>query len=103
MAKKKPLCKKVVSEKTKQPEFKPGDKPYCQFGNIILNKNVPWAEVIVEILDKGYALNDIANYAETTLWVLNEVVKLNYDVLPFRAGARIITLHAELFPELYID
>jgi hypothetical protein len=85
----------------KSVEFKPGNKPYCHFGKEILNKDVPWVEIIIEILDKGYNLNQIADYAETAFTSLREVVRSNYDALSFRAGARIITLHCSLYPEIY--
>lgn len=87
----------------KSVKFKPGDKPYCYFGKEILNKNVPWLEIILEILKKGYTLYQLAKLIGVDFKILRQVVQLNYGCLPFRAGARILTLHSQLLPMNYFE
>jgi lambda repressor-like predicted transcriptional regulator len=101
MAKKKDIVNnKIVSKKAK-PEFKPGDKPYLEYDGVTLNANVPWHEIVTEIKEKNYSLSAIAAVAGTTLSALKEVLKQNFDVLSFRAGARLITLHYQLYASCY--
>lgn len=85
---------------TTYPEFKPGDKPYTQFGNVMLNANVPWDELVNELIKSGQSMKQIADYAECPLDVIRNIRKGVFDGLHFRAGARICTLHYKAFPHL---
>jgi hypothetical protein len=80
-------------------EFKPGDKSYTQFGSETLNANVPWCEVLQEILIKGYSIGQLAKEVETTEQNLFNVLQENYQSLNFRTGARILSIHYRLHPE----
>lgn len=102
MAKKKPPLD-TENVKKPAPEFKPGNKPHCQFGNEVLNQNVPWDVVLNDIEEKGYSLVTIASIAETTLDTLQNVLKQQFDDLSFRSGARIIGLHYRVCPSAYIE
>ena len=77
-------------------EFKSGNTPYLQYGNEILNNNVPWDELVQAILDKGQTIKQIANYAETEINIIENVLQQSYQGLTFRAGARIVALHHKL-------
>jgi hypothetical protein len=100
MAKKK-IHRKKFSLKSEPPEFKPADKPYLEYDGVILNANVPWHEVIADIVLQQYSLVDIAVFIEADIKTLEEVLKQNFDVLSFRAGARLITLHYRLCSACY--
>jgi hypothetical protein len=101
MAKKKPL---IDPENVKKsvPEFKPGDKPYCQFGKEVLNQNVPWDEILSEISMKGYPHHAIALEIGTELETLQYIEENFFDKLSFRAGARMISMHYRVSPECYL-
>lgn len=88
------------SQPPKGPEFKPGDKPYTQFGNVMLNANVAWDALVNELIDSGTSMKEIADYAECPLDVIRNIRQGNFDGLHFRAGARICTLHYRAYPEL---
>jgi hypothetical protein len=104
MTKKKCVRKdKETKIKSKQPEFKPGNKPYCQFGKEILNKNVPWDKVLSEIVVKGYSPQAVALQIGTKLSILKQIEKKHFDKLSFRAGARMLSIHYRVSPECYSD
>ena len=96
------MAKKKFPRKNSLPEFKPGDKPYLEYDGVILNANVPWNEIVTDIKEKHYSLSTIAAIAEATLGTLKAVLKQNYDSLPFRSGARLLTLHNRLYPQCYL-
>lgn len=101
MAKKKPVNKKDGEIKAAEPEFKPGDTPHLEYDGSVLNANVPWNEVILELQQQGCAASDIADYAECAESVIKELVNKNYSNLNFRTGARIITYHCKHNPSVY--
>lgn len=83
------------------PIFKPGDKPYTEFGKEILNGNVAWDEVVQAILDTGYDKGELALDVGLQKAAVNRILAGEYDDIYFRAGARILTIHCRLFPHLY--
>jgi hypothetical protein len=91
----------MSKKKPPYPEFKPGEESFCRFGKEFLNKNVPWHEVVADLVDRNYSLIAIAAFAQTQLSVIQEVGQRNFSTLSFRAGARLITLHYRLCPEHY--
>jgi hypothetical protein len=100
MAKKKPDddAKKVPK---KAQEFKPGNTPYYEYDGTVLNANVPWNEVVTDLVTRGQSVKSIAEYAQCSVEVISAVLQKNFNVLCFRAGARIITLHCNFYPEAY--
>jgi hypothetical protein len=102
MPKKKSNLKQVVKIES---DFKPGDKPYYEYDGMILNANVPWNELVQELVQEllinGYSELNVAKYSGRTLRVIKDVLNKSYDGLCFRAGARIITLHSRIFPACY--
>lgn len=100
MAKKK-TCNETDVKVKSAPEFKPGDKPYCEYDGAVLNANVPWNELVEELLQKGFTLKEVAEYAECPLETLIELQASQFDKLSFRSGARIVTMHCQHRPECY--
>lgn len=79
---------------TTKPEFKPGNKPYLVFGNEILNNNIPWSEVLCDLIMKAeLTLTDIAARLETTVDVLEMLLKTGESKLGFKQSARLLTIH----------
>ena len=84
---------------TKQDKtFKPGKTPHCEFDGAVLNANVPWNELVAELIARGKTEQQIADYAECDLSVIQAIQNNNYENLWFRTGARIITLHTNYRP-----
>ena len=82
----------------KQPEFKPGNTPYTQYGNETLNANVLWYQVVNEILAHCTQEQLVA---ETGLISANmtKIRNQNYRRLNFRTGAKLLAIHCQLYPE----
>jgi hypothetical protein len=93
MSKKKPFIK----------QFKPGNKPYLEFDGTILNANVPWNEVVNDILKAGVSSAEISIETHLLPHVIGEILEGNYDGLCFKAGAMLITLHCRYRQELYLN
>lgn len=75
------------------PEFKPGDKPYLEFGNEILNNNIPWSEVLADVMNKGgLSVSLIAGKLQTSINALKTIVDGNECPLTFKQGARLLNL-----------
>ena len=87
---------KLVKMKSKQPDFKPGDKPYTKFGNDVLNKDVAWHELVSELMRKKQSITSIATYADCSIQTMNDLLSQKFRGLNFRSGARLITLHYNL-------
>ena len=84
------------------PEFKPGDTPYLQFGDEWLNWGVSWNEIIRAILKHGYSLSQLADEAQSTVFILTRVLKCDFSTLNFRTGARLLSVHSAICPEEYV-
>jgi hypothetical protein len=84
-----------------QPEFKPGNTPHTQYGNEVLNANVPWDQVVSEILTRDYTIAALAEEIKSTTSVLIKILKQDFSMLNFRTGARILGIHCQLFPEKF--
>lgn len=84
-----------------EPEFKPGNTPYCQFGDVVLNQDVPWNEVVIDIVNKNISMKKISHVTTLSLDTLCEILKQNYQHLDFKAGACLITLHYKYCSSLY--
>ena len=82
------------------PEFKPGNTPHTQYGNQILNANVPWPEIINEIQAR-YTQEQLMKETGVTADNLLNILNQDYSKLNFRTGARILGVHSRFFPELY--
>jgi hypothetical protein len=84
-----------------QPEFKPGSTPHTQYGNETLNANVPWDQIVIEILMCDYTIAGLAEEIKSTTSVLNKILRHDFSALNFRTGARILGVHCQLFPEKF--
>ena len=84
-----------------QPEFKPGNTPHTQYGDEVLNANVPWDQIVSEILTRDYTIAALAEEIKSTASVLIKVLKRDFSTLNFRTGARILGVHCKLFPEKF--
>lgn len=84
-----------------QPAFKPGNRPYLQFGNIVLNNNLPWKEITCDVLD-GATLTrtELAERLEMPLNQFDFIVNGNSCPLTFKQGARLLTLQERYAPEM---
>ena len=102
MSKKKD-CDEMNSSVKNVPEFKPGSQPHYEYDGDILNANVPWNELVDELTQAGYSLKQIATQAECPLATIKEVKNSIFEHLPFRSGARIVTMHYTAQPECYAD
>lgn len=100
MAKKKPLTDSENVTKS-APEFKPGNKPHLEYDGVLLNANVPWNELVDELVERGFTLLQVSDYAECSLDTVKELQESVFDNLSFRAGARIATMHYQHRPEFY--
>lgn len=97
----KPGANNKVDEKDESPEFKPGKKPYTQFGALVLNANVPWDELVTELNECGVDCESIATEIKVETQVVENLLKRKTKGLTFRAGASLITIHCRYFPEDY--
>ncbi len=93
--------KKDDGKKSKSLEFKPGNKPYYEYDGVVLNANVPWNELIVELVEARVSVVKIATYAQCSIATIIQLTKYNFENLSFRSGARIVTLHSIHRPEFY--
>ena len=82
------------------PEFKPGKTPHTQYGNQILNGNVPWSEIIEEI-QAHYTQERLVAETGVSPATLRKISQENYSSLDFRTGARILGVHCLLYPKQY--
>lgn len=88
----------IECSQAKKPEFKPGNKPYLVFGNEILNNNIPWSEVLRDLVIKvELTVIDIAAQLETTVGVLKTLLKTGECGLGFKQAARLLTIHDKYF------
>lgn len=90
-----------IVQTSDQPEFKPGNTPHTQFGEQMLNFNVPWDQIVFEILTCDYTLAALAEKIQSTTSVLNKILKQDFSTLNFRTGARILGVHSQLFPDTF--
>jgi hypothetical protein len=75
------------------PEFKPGNTPYLKFGNEILNDNMPWRDMLDELLAKSdLTPSAIASFLDTTVSNLDDVINGNGCPLAFKQGAALVSL-----------
>jgi hypothetical protein len=82
------------NQNANRPEFKPGNKPYLEFGNEILNNNIPWSEVLNEVYIKtGMTKSQLAARLESTINCLDSIVNGNDCPLTFKQGARLLAIH----------
>lgn len=89
----------IEYSQAKKPEFKPGNKPYLVFGNEILNNNIPWSEVLRDLVSKAkLTVSDLAMRLETTIGVLETLLKTGECNLGFKQAARLLTIHDKYFP-----
>lgn len=87
------------SKKT-QPEFKPGNTPYTQFGNETLNANIHWYQIIQDIL-AHYTQEQLVDEAGITPANLRKILAQHYKKLNFKMGAKLLAIHSRFYPEQY--
>jgi hypothetical protein len=90
------------NDSEQEPEFKPGNTPHTQYGSETLNANVPWDQVVIEILTRDYTIAALAEKIKSTTSVVNKVLQQDFSTLNFRTGARILGVHCQLFPENFV-
>ena len=83
------------------PEFKPGNTPETKFGDEMLNANVPWHEIVRQILTRNYTIGRLSEEVKTSIAALNKILREDFSELNFRTGARILGVHCLLFPETF--
>ena len=79
-------------------EFKPGNTPHLYYGKSVLNANVPWAKIVQQIVVQGYTPQTIAKQLEVDTNLVKAVAKNDTSRLNFKTGARLLSLHATLYP-----
>lgn len=84
-----------------EPSFKPGDAPHLNFGNEVLNEGVQWDFLVLELLDKGRTIELIATRLGVDAAIVKGIIKQDYSQLNFKTGAKLCSLHCELYPEKY--
>jgi hypothetical protein len=89
-----------AEQSTPTPEFKPGNTPHTQFGNQTLNANVPWDQVVQEILVHKNQ-QELAVDLGMPLANVTKILKQNYRKLNFKTGARILMIHCNFYPAQY--
>lgn len=82
------------------PEFKPGSTPYTQYGNETLNANIPWYQIIQEILTH-YTQEQLLEETGLVNNDLLEILNQNYCKLNFKMGAKLLRIHSCFYPEQY--
>lgn len=83
------------------PEFKPGNTPYLQYDNTLLNADQDWAAILCEILIHGLTMEAVAEFIGVGMRAVDKILANDYTELNFRAGARLATLHCRYYPEQY--
>lgn len=83
------------------PIFKPGATPHTQFGKQVLNANVPWHSVVTDIIKTHYDQVQLARELDAQSILLDKILQQDYSELNFRTGARLLGVHARLFPGMY--
>ena len=81
--------------------FKPSSSAHLVFEKTVLNANVDWALMVTELLVNAVSHTDIAEYIGIGVESVGQVLQQDYTPLTFRAGARLVTLHCEHYPERY--
>ncbi len=78
-----------------KPEFKPGNTPYLQFGNELLNGDVNWQITLMELLlYTDYTIATLAVCLEVDEVVLVNLMRDADEVgFGFKTGARMLTMH----------
>ena len=85
----------ILAGERNPPAFKPGSTPHMQYGNEMINANVPWNEVISDLCSHGLSMVEIATRLDVDFSVIQAVAAKNYSRLNFKAGARLLTMHAQ--------
>ena len=91
----------VNSKSQSVPVFEPGSTPHLAFGKSVLNADVDWMQLVTELVAKHVSRAEIANFIGAQAECIEQVCQQDYACLTFRAGARLVTLHCEYYPEQY--
>tara|TARA_R110000868_G_scaffold158036_3_gene385813 strand:+ start:69295 stop:69597 length:303 start_codon:yes stop_codon:yes gene_type:complete len=84
-------------------EFKPGATPSTNLGNEVLNHNIPWSEVVQDIIKTGYyTLAMLADKIDTKPIILNAIADGDDSNLDFKTGAKLLSVHCRLYPDVYM-
>tara|TARA_R110000868_G_scaffold410505_2_gene698757 strand:+ start:8070 stop:8366 length:297 start_codon:yes stop_codon:yes gene_type:complete len=93
----------ILNDLPQQPNFKPGQTAHTQLGDETLNANVPWADVINDILTSGqYSLDSLATKIQTTAANVMPLLDNDASPLDFKTGAKLLSVHCIVKPEMYI-
>jgi hypothetical protein len=90
-----------IAQATPQPEFKPGEKPYTNFGNETLNGTIEWHSIVNDIIPAHYTQTQLVTESGLSANQLHRIINKDYDELTFRAGARLLMVHSRFYPEQY--
>jgi carbon storage regulator CsrA len=83
------------------PSFKPGKTPHLHYGKDILNADVKWNEIVLEIMNNGTDAQSIAAQIDVALEVVLDIVEGGYSSLDFKTGAKLCSLHCNFCPDKY--
>jgi hypothetical protein len=76
-----------------KPAFKPGNKPFLKFGNEVLNNNIPWSEVLNNVLAQpGMTSAKVAAQLGMSINALATIVNGNTCPITFKQGAILLSL-----------
>jgi hypothetical protein len=89
-------CGSNASEKSREPEFKPGDTPWCEYGNEVLNGNVDWVEIVKQVLMRGYNKKSLAQRLELAVKHIETILNGDLSPLNFKRGARLLAIESEV-------
>ena len=82
-------------------DFRPGKNYYYEYRGEVLNGEIEWNEIILDLMARGYDEKLIAKDSGCSPMVVYKMRDKNYDALTFRQGARILAIHSKFHPVFY--
>jgi DNA-binding NarL/FixJ family response regulator len=83
----------VMESISNELEFKPSDTPYLRYGKDVLNNNIDWRTLTLQILEHGYSIEHIADELNVRKNIIEQVLSNNYSRLNFKSGAKLCSIH----------
>ena len=82
-------------------DFRPGNTSYYEYHGEVLNGEIEWNEIILDLMARGYDEKSIATHAKCVPMTVYKVRQKNFDDLTFQQGARILAIHSRFHPVFY--
>lgn len=83
-----------------QPEFKPGEEAAYLLGEELLNGKVDWFRTLVDIFKtSNYTLSSLSEHIGVNSYVLQKILDRDVSPLSFKAGAKLLGIHCQYYPE----